>query len=321
MISRRLWSPLLSVSLGVAYGLSIRFLFGLFDQGASVVSISFLVLVPIVIGALVVYFDATISVRPVLRAVMLPWLSIVIFLGTTVALLLEGSICVVIAAPAFLALSSIGGLIGRWAKLIRKPGTTVMSSVVMLPLLVAPLEGQSVSKPETYTVSRSVRIAARPETIWSNILEVPPISDHELPFSFNDLLGIPRPIEAHMRYLNGQAVRDTKWEHGISFREVIVKSEPNKTVEWEFDFPPGSIPVGALDNHVSLAGKYFHLESGGYTLQKVSEFSTNLTLRTNYKISMRPLVYGRLWSYVVLTEFHERILNIVRNRAERVTAN
>jgi hypothetical protein len=315
----RLAKPsVLSVLLGVVYGVIMRVaLDGQFGP-FTVVSFSFLLLVPIAIGALVVYVDTTPTPLPVARAIVFPWISIFAFLLTTLLLLLEGAICILIVTPGFLILSSLGGLIGLWLRRYKKGGTATLSAILVLPFISSPIESALDPVWETHTISRSVMIHAERSVIWANILNVPRIRPDELPLGINDVLGIPLPIEASMESKAGQSVRTTRWEKGISFREVVVASAPGESIEWRFEFPPGAIPAGSLDDHVAMGGAHFKIDKGGYTLVSQSSGETLLTLWTTYRISMRPIAYSRLWAHLVLEDFHHKILSLMKTRAEHV---
>jgi hypothetical protein len=315
----RLASPsVLSVILGVAYGVIMRIaLDGRFGP-FTVVSFSFLMLVPIAIGALVVYVDRTPTPLPVARAIVFPWLSIFAFLLTTLILLLEGAICILMVTPGFLILSSLGGLLGLWLRRYKRGGTATLSAVLILPFISSPIESSLEPVWETHTISKTVTIHADRDVIWENILNVPRIRPGELPLGINDILGIPRPIEASMDSTSSQAIRITRWEKGISFREVVISSSPGASIVWRFEFPPGSVPPGALDDHVAMGGSHFKVDRGGYTLSQEKPGETLLTLWTTYRISMRPMAYSRFWAGIVLEDFHNKILSLMKTRAEHV---
>jgi hypothetical protein len=309
-------SSVLAVLLGVAYGIAMRLAMDGRLGAFELMSFSFLVLVPMAIGAIVVYFDAATTNRPTARAVFLPWIAIAAFLLTTLMLLLEGSICVVMVLPGFLLLSSGGGLIGKWLKGSRRSGGPALSAIALLPFLGSPLESGFAPAWEVHTIARSVTIDAAPEVVWSNITSVPWIAREEMSWGINDLLGLPRPLEARMGEESGRAVRLTRWERGISFREDVIASSPGRKIEWKFDFPPGSIPSGSLDEHVEMGGSHFKLDEGGYRLESLPTGGTELTLWTTYRISMRPLFYSRWWAYLVLGDFHSKLLGLMKSRSE-----
>ncbi len=178
-------------------------------------------------------------------------------------LLLEGSICALIVSPGFLVLAGIGGLTAGWLRTKEEIRSSTLSVVLLLPVVLSPIEAQLPVSPEIETRVDSVVIDADAKTIWRNITNVEQIDKSELIFGITRMLGVPRPLEARMDGSSDARVRYTKWEKGVSFQERIVDWNENESMYWEFEFPPGSVPPGALDDHVAIGGAFFDLVGGG----------------------------------------------------------
>ena len=286
------------------------------DIFAGLVSFSFFVFVPFAIGFIVVYIDSEVSLRGRGQHFFAPWLAIVAFLLTTMALMLEGSICVLIVSPGFLILAGIGGLTAGWLRTRQSIQSSTLSVVLLLPIILSPLEAHLPVSTEIKTRVDSVVIDADVATIWRNITIVDQIDESELTFGVARLLGVPRPLEAHMGGSDGEQVRYTKWDKGISFQERIIEWSEQNSMQWEFEFPPGSIPKGTLDDHVAIGGEFFDLIGGGYTLTPQESGKVELTLTTAYRVSTRPKLYSLVWADVVMGDFHRMILGLVADRSE-----
>ena len=113
-------------------------------------------------------------------------------------------------------------------------------------------------------------------------------------------------------------VRNTRWERGISFREIITDRRKGEYLLWQFDFPPSAVPDGVLDDHVRIGGRHFELLDGGYTLDSGPDGTTYLEIRTSYRVTARPAIYSRYWARLIMSDFHRVILDLVRDRSERV---
>ena len=90
-----------SVALGLAYGIALWLL--LFSDSwlsGGLVSIAFLIVVPLTIGFITVSVGAAEGKTRCLYVILAPWLAIVVFLVTSAALLGEGAVCIAIAANA-----------------------------------------------------------------------------------------------------------------------------------------------------------------------------------------------------------------------------
>lgn len=325
------WAPsrshYLAISLGVAYGISLRVLLGADAQIArdvfafdGLVSFSFFVLVPLAIGFTTTFLADSRLARSTKWATFGPWIAIFFFLATSVLLLLEGSICVAIALPAFLVLSSLGGLLALWIARLRarRPGTLCV--VLVIPLVSSPIERMIPVPSHVDAVESAIRIEAPADAVWAQIIDVGLIDENELAMGLTRLMGMPRPLEAHMHVSDSGLVRNTRWAGGVQFRELITDSSEHEYLSWVFDFPPSAIPEGVLDEHVLIGGEYFELLAGGYRLDPHPDGSTLLTLRTSYRVSARPSLYSRLWAHVVLADFHRIILRLMRDRSEMEAA-
>ena len=104
----------IGILLGTLYGIFMRLfveLVNAYNLG-SLVSISFMFLVPVAIGYIRIHFEYNESKALTKRQmVTIAWQPIFVFLFVSVITLLEGSICVAMALPAFMLFASIGGLL------------------------------------------------------------------------------------------------------------------------------------------------------------------------------------------------------------------
>lgn len=321
-------SRVFPILLGVAYGVALRILLASnHDIFAGLVSISFFVVVPAAIGFLVVFvrgvsqpenggeafFEDAAGAWADFRVI---GIAIVAFLITTMLLLLEGIICVLMALPGFVLFASIGGLIAGWLKRRRTLRSSTLSIVLLIPVVMSPIEAQFPAADTFETRSDTILVDASPADVWWQIVNVEEIQKSELRFGLTRALGVPRPVRAHMDMDDSASVRYTEWDKGVSFQENIVAWKELEQMTWEFEFPAGSIPEGVLDDHVIIGGAYFDLIGGGYRLSELPDGKTALTLTTNYRISARPRLYSEFWAELVMGDFQKMILDLVRDRAE-----
>src|SRR5260370_18767439 len=97
-----------------------------------------------------------------------------------ILVLLEGAICILMAAPFALALSALGGMLGYTiqAGYWLHKGTPVMLSIVFLftPALQS-AEYWAKLQPETFEVRTAIEVNAPPEKVWNRVVafaEIPP---------------------------------------------------------------------------------------------------------------------------------------------------
>jgi len=315
----------IGIILGVLYGLSLRWLWeveALRDVGG-LVTVSFMFFVPFVIGFIRIHFEC--KVRPSLSVgsmITISWQPIFFFLLATVVTLLEGSICVAMALPAFMFFSSLGGIAAGYInRYIASKRNATLMSVVILPILIAPIEVNFLNLTKTYTVENSITIYASPRMVWKQLGEVELIQPDELDITLTSLIGVPRPIKASMSSDGVGSVRTSEWEKGVIFREVITSWEPNKRMTYSFDIDPETIPDHALDKHVKLGGEYFSPLNGGYYLSEDSAGNTVLTLKTRLIDNTNFGVYSRIWGELIFRDFHNSLLRLMKSRSEKFTHN
>ena len=315
----RTWTPLFT---GAAYGMLLRlgFALGPLEGVLQIVSLSFLVVAPVCVGALAVFMAADGHLIPVRRQARVACLSMALFLLTMFVTLLEGLICIVLVAPVFLLAALLGGLAAGWFVNRRASSLGTVAAFVLLPLLVGPLESTLPATHSEQTVTSSIRIVAPPEVVFDQLADVRDIRPAELGFSFVHLIGLPKPIAADMHGSGVGAVRVSRWEKNVRFQEVITVWNRPHAMHYRFHIPPGSIPRDALDRHVEMGGDYFTVLDGGYDLAPAADGTTLLTLHTRFANKSRLTVYGNLWGKLVLQDFHQSILGLMRMRAELATS-
>jgi hypothetical protein len=315
----------IGIILGVLYGISLRLLWeveALRDFGG-LVTVSFMFFVPFVIGFIRIHFECKVSPELSLgKMITISWQPIFFFLLATVVTLLEGSICVAMALPAFMFFSSLGGVAAGYINrfLVSKKNTTLMS-VAILPILIAPIEVNFLELSKTYTVENSITISASPSIVWQQLGDVELIQSDEFDATLTSLIGVPRPIRASMNADGVGAVRASEWEKGVLFKEVITSWVPNKKMTYSFDIDPEVIPDHALDKHVKLGGEYFSPLDGGYYLSEDNSGNTVLTLKTRLLDNTNFGVYSRIWGELIFRDFHNSLLKLMKSRAEKFTHN
>jgi hypothetical protein len=322
LFMRTLSPKYIGIILGVLYGISMRLFLEFSDKFnfGSLVTISFMFLVPVAIGYIRVYFECTSETLLTYKQMAVKaWQPIFVFLLVSIITLLEGSICVAMALPAFMLFASVGGLLAGFVHrtLVQKSKKAAMS-IVLLPLMLSPLEVNFLKLSQTYEVKNSIVINAPIDVVWRQLASVSYIADEEFPMSFSQLIGIPRPLQADMDSQGVGAVRTSKWQSGVVFKEVITDWQPRKQMLYQFDIDPDLIPDNALDKHVKLGGEYFSPLYGGYYLTPTANGQTMLTLKTTVEDNTNFTIYSRLWGEFIFQDFHNSLLKVIKNRAEKV---
>ncbi|OYU95721.1 MAG: hypothetical protein CFE21_11320 [Bacteroidetes bacterium B1(2017)] len=319
------WKGLL---YGVVYGLVSRAIFALEDfrgeeYGTALLptyglmTISFLFIVPFVIGLITAYHQDEITSSRKIALITMPIFAILGLVGISVLSGKEGIICALMALPVFLFMSLLGGFIGvRIFKRNRKTKNVYVSLFVLLPFIIAPLENQLGLTDKVFTEHTTIEIKGSDKLVWDHITRVKEISEIENNSSLFQFMGFPRPIKAELDTLAVGGIRKAIFARGLFFTETVTQMEPNKILAFNIVADPKSTPPKALDEHVMVGGKYFDVLEGKYEIEKLSDSKLILHLTSQFRLSTRFNFYSGLWSKLIMKDIQENILEIIKIRVE-----
>ncbi|MFZ6653634.1 hypothetical protein [Undibacterium sp. TJN19] len=305
---------------GVIYGMLLRIGFEykfLNDGWLQIVSTAFLVITPFSVGAVAVLLAAGKQPISVGKQISIASTSMLLFLFTMFILLFEGLICIILVLPVFLVAAIIGGVIAGAIHNHLRPSRATLPCFALLPLLLGPVEAHLPPATSEQQVSSVIQIQASPEEVFDQLATVRDIAPGELGFAFVHLIGLPKPVEANMAGTGVGAVRRSDWEKNVHFEEIITTWQRPYAMHYKFHMLPGGIPRDALDRHVEMGGEYFNVLDGGFDL-RARDGGTELRLSTRFQNKSQLKTYGDLWGKMVLADFHQSILGLMKNRAEQV---
>ena len=323
---RRDWTPLGAILLGVGYGAFARLAFGLewqwLKQVFAAVSVMFLFVVPFVLGVLTIRFAARFGSSSWVTWVFRPWLACLLLAATFGALAWEGAICLIIAAPIYLVMSSLGGVVaGLHDRSARRRGIGgsgyMLGLMLALPFVLSPLEQRVPLRTEHRVVETSVRIEADAATVFRHLAEVSEIHADEQNHGFFQRIGIPRPLEATLSYPGVGAIRDARFVEGIRFRETITRFEPGRSLAFTIAVDPASIAPGTLDEHVRVGGPYFDAEYGEFRIESLPAGGVMLHLLSRHRVATHFNSYARLWTDAIMRDLQNGICHVIQSRSER----
>jgi hypothetical protein len=309
---------LLGLGAGVLYGLLCMWLV---NSSHRAVSVSYIFVLPLVLGAIPVLCSTREQLANYLTYLLLPWgITLTLFALSMVAGL-EGLICLVIIIGPFTILGSLGAFLIRLARLHGQPQTRLYVSLLgLLPLAAGAFESRLAATDQVYTVTTTREIAAAPAVAWQHIQNVRHIQRPELRTHFVHLLGIPRPLDGYLDYADVGGVRHITWEKGLRFQERITSWQPGRGFAYEIEVNTDSIPPGTLDEHVAVGGRYFDVLRGSYAIRPLAANRCQVVLTCTYRITTNLNTYGKLWADFLLSDFNTAILEVVQHRSEATAA-
>ncbi|MCB0164227.1 MAG: hypothetical protein KDI79_08385 [Anaerolineae bacterium] len=312
---------LFSFVMAAGYGLFVRLAFGS-EQLSTVfgtLSVGFLFVAPVVIGVLTQYFAPAQYRTNWLYAFFAPWAPCFIFSALAVALSWEAWICVVMALPVFFTMSTVGGLLMCWFLTAfdasTKSQTTLAVVLLVLPFMIAPIEGQLPRQDTLRTVHTQIEVEAEPAAVWQQITRVAEITEAEHHFSFFHLAGLPRPQSATLTYDGVGGVRHGQWENGLAFVERISQWQPNESYVMQMEADTRAVTGTSLPLQ-EIGGRYFDVVAGKYAIEPVGDKGVILHFTSTYRLNTRFNFYSSLWTDFFMRDVQMYILEIMKARAE-----
>jgi hypothetical protein len=280
-------------------------------------SVSFIAMLPVGVGALTIYLSDIESVKDRAYRWFMPWLPIAGFFLLTMLVNMEGVACWIMILPIFLLAGSIGGLIAGHFKLKKnKREKLLVSLIALLPLLIAPIEQMIGALPGQYKAYTFIDIQASPNEIWSHVTRVKEIDKKDDKGWFTDALRFPRPLRAELNYEGVGGFRKAVFDKGLIFDETVLEYEPLKKMVFSIKANPYDIPSTTMDKHVVVGGEYFDVLTGTYELERLNATTCRLHLYSYFKLSTTFNFYASWWAGWIMKDIQNNILQVIKARAE-----
>jgi hypothetical protein len=322
----------LAAIAGAMYGIVLRLLmhwphfFGPAPQNGTslffpndfwVMTAGFLIVAPFFIGWITVQQPAVNDGYHWGRWIFAPWLAILLSEVFVFQAGWEGAICVVMALPITLIVSSIGGIAGGLTARNRFRQRGIFTTCfAFLPLVLAGVENSLKAPLEVRTVDTEILIHAPAPVVWRNIERVRAIAPAEVQPNWTHRIGFPLPVEATLDHEGVGGVRHASFHGGLLFVETIYQWEPLKRIAFTIAADTEHIPATTLDEHVTIGGRYFDVLDGEYDLEPLANGDILLHLSSRERLSTDFNAYAGLWSDGVMRDLQESILLVVKHRCE-----
>lgn len=320
MTKKELFSKYGGAVLGGVYGLFLRFIFGFADIsedvfGFNLFSVTFIWVVPVIIGVVPLIFASDKQLERIKYSILLPALTVLIFFSFALLTRIEDLICLIIMMIPFIFGAMVGGfLFSKIVKYIRnKKG--IVYSLLLLPFLSTIIENKFEMPRNTYTAKSVIVINSTEDKVWENIVRVKEIEETEYQKGFFNYVGIPKPLYAELDKDTVGATRVGHFEGGLTFVEKVTKWNRNKEVAFDINVVPASIRETVFDQHV-LKGNHFKFINANYQLDKLDNGKIKLTLSSSYELHTNINGYSSFWGHLLLTDFQDRLLAVIKRRAE-----
>ncbi len=328
--------PIFAIVFATFYGFIFRLFFGYFGEYMEVMGISFLCLLPFVIGFLTIILQAQDKEITSFQAFFQPWLSSLVILFISIALGVEGTICWLMIYPFFAVLAGIGGLIAniyrsknKQKKRLKnddpyildqndwdKPTQLSMGALLLLPIVCGFLEGDRTTSRQDYTETEALVINAPAEKIWQTLGTVNKADFNNKPTPLTNFMGFPKHKNTTLDSFTLGGKRTAYYEKNFYFDEIITQFDKNRVLGLEINIDPTRIPADVLDEHIVIGGKHLDILEDVYHLYPQADGTTKVTLSSHFFINTPFNWYAGIWAKYVMADLLYGELALLKKRAE-----
>jgi hypothetical protein len=283
----------------------------------TLMSVSFIFLVPFAIGAITIYLSSPNSISSMRYRFFMPWVPIFGFLILTLIFGIEGWACWLMILPVFLIAASLGGLAAGYHLSRREKNKQLqLSIVVLLPFFSSPVEQWIGSRNNVYKAYTYIDLHAPKEKIWQNVTRVKAIKKQQDKGWLTQSLGFPRPIRAELNYNGVGGYRKAIFDKGLIFNEQVTDYEDQHRMRFTIKANPYEIPSTTMDEHILIGGRYFDVIDGTYELQKLNAKTYRLHLYSHFKLTTTFNFYASWWAGWIMKDIQNNILQVIKERVE-----
>ncbi|GGK76210.1 hypothetical protein ACD591_06135 [Rufibacter glacialis] len=309
-------------NLRLTYGIILAALYAvvmlcLISADHTLVSISYVFILPLVIGSIPVLFSTKEQLLSYKSLIIIPWGSILLFVLLAFLLKLEGIICLVIIVAPFIMLATVAAFVIRLFRLHAKGPKTPLYSLLVLPLLFLVVERHITPEDSFHTVTTSLEIQAPPPRVWEHVKNVKDIRPQEIQSHFIHLINVPKPVTGHLDREGENATRFISWDKGIQFKFDIQEWTEGQGFTYQVTLDEHSIPPNTLDEHVMVGGQFFDVVKGSYHITPLPSGAALLSLTSTYRVTTTFNAYCALWADFLMDDLHQMILEVIKGRSEK----
>ncbi|MBR9859373.1 hypothetical protein GYB22_01200 [bacterium] len=277
-------------------------------------SISFLCVLPVIIGFVTIFFSFLQNrYRKISRtmAFVRPALVSLVLLTVTIFLSMEGAVCWIMIFPLFLLMAWMGGAIARsfFNKKIKIKdheiddiGKYQIIVLLALPFILGPLEGDRLLFKRDMSIDQKIVINASPEVVWSQIIKTDTFYAIEKDMPVIEFMGFPKHQYTVLDSAKVGGQRLLVYDKGLYFEETIKEIIPNEKLILDLYVDPKKVPPTVMDEHIVIGGKYLDLLTDEYHLNMTPKGKTEVLLKSNFWIRTPFNWYTQFWAKLMMND-------------------
>jgi len=230
-------------------------------------------------------------------------------------MLMEGIVCVVMAAPIGAVLAFFGAVVGYFLARTKAADGTLQSAAWLSIVFMVAVEGWNPPAPLEATTSSEVIINAPAARVWAELHDI-----RDLPATDNFLFqfGIAHPMGTVTDGQGVGAARLCKLSTG-DMPEIVTVWKPGQELRFKvLSTPPSMRETGFFGKTIDtthIHSAYASLD-GGFKLTTLPDGRTRLVGESHYLLNIAPASYWNLWTEEIVHMVQRRVLEHVKTRAE-----
>lgn len=245
-------------------------------------------------------------------------LSVGLLGAALLAIAVEGVACLIMAAPIALPLAIGGGACAyplQKHRQIRSDAPAYLSALLLFVPTVQVTEHAAAPPAPVFVVQSSLEVHASPEEVWKQVVAFSEIGP---PKEYLFRAGIAYPIRAEMLGSGAGAERHCVFSTGSFVEPIQVWDEPRR-LKFSVTSNPPPMQEWTPYSHINPPHLHGFMESEGgqFLLTPLPDGGTRLEGTTWYRHGLWPAQYWRLWSDAIIHRIHMRVLEHIREQAER----
>ena len=229
-----------------------------------------------------------------------------------IAAALEGSVCIVMAAPVALLPALVGGLLGHaiavnW----KRPPRQVLPGLALLPLIFA--SEAALPAGVGFDTQATIEIGAPPEAVWQVLLDMD-LSQEPVALPFR--LGLAYPLRGKVLGEGTGALRVGEFSTG-TVREQVTEWIPNRKLAFiMLNEVPAMRELSPYAHvHAPHGVGYFRTMRTSFELVRRAS-GTEVIERTSHELRLEPVLYWLPLARSIVAANNARVLRYLKREAE-----
>ncbi|MCT4559807.1 MAG: hypothetical protein N4A41_00365 [Crocinitomicaceae bacterium] len=266
-------------------------------------TVTFTVVVPIARGFIPFFFHNSGYRKYLWKAILYPFVSILLFAFIVAGVGLEDLLCLVIVGLPYIGMMIVVSSAIHF--ILKKKDSDISQNylpLIFIPFLLGPLEKKLPKTTESMVVSNEIILEISEEELIKNLYQVPVLQAQHV----NSLLKWAEvPLPLYSTYDSLANARIGHFSNGMTLYEECTRTKNRLT--FQIDFDKSSFAHVPTIKHV-IDSKTLEFDYIAYEWKKLDDQKLLLSLSTRVQLSTNLQFYAQYWTRILLDDFEKSLL-------------